>query len=85
MPSQPENELGRELAVTELVERTIVILSREDRAPMYTAWVYLVSENFVAFLAGAVNTTFFVKRAPDDTLTDDTGKRIRVFEYLGVI
>jgi hypothetical protein len=80
-PKHPE--LGRELTATELCERTVVIVGREDRNAMYTAWVYRIGVDFVAFKAGEIATIFVAMRAPDDKLTDDTGKRVHVFEYLG--
>jgi|HubBroStandDraft_6_1064221.scaffolds.fasta_scaffold426605_3 hypothetical protein len=79
------NELGRELKPSELRLRTVVVVGREDRATMYTAWVHSVGDDYVALLAGEIATVFLAKRRPDDTLVDDTGKRVMVFEYLGEI
>jgi hypothetical protein len=88
MPSEvamEQSEVGRPLLAHELVPRTVVVLGRQDRAAMYTVWVSVVGADFVAFLAGEVNTTFLAVRHPDGTLTDDTDQRILVFEYLGEI
>jgi hypothetical protein len=78
-------DVGRELTAAELVPKTVVILGRADRAVMVTTWVQSVGVDFVAFYHGAVHTTFIARRLPDDTLTDDSGARILVFEYLGVV
>jgi hypothetical protein len=78
-------ELGRELTAKELCERTVVIVGREDSDTMYTAWVYRIGVDYVAFKAGVIATVFIANRAPDDKLTDETGKKILVFEYLGEI
>jgi hypothetical protein len=52
---------------------------------MYTAWVGMITPRFVFFHAGVTKTTFIAVRHPDGTLTDDTNKRILVFEYLGEV
>jgi hypothetical protein len=52
---------------------------------MVTAWVQVVGVDYVTFLMAAVRTTFITRRLPDDTLVDDSGKRILVFEYLGEV
>jgi hypothetical protein len=80
-----DNELGRELTAAELVPRTVIVLGRIDRARMVTAWVQVVGVDYVTFLMAAVRTTFITRRLPDDTLVDDSGKRILVFEYLGEV
>jgi hypothetical protein len=92
MENETKNEVGRELTAYDLVLLcgiTPVILSREDRPYAYTVWVSRVTPEFVVFLAGEVKTTFIVTlivtRHPDGTMTDDSGQRIRVFEYLGEI
>jgi hypothetical protein len=81
----PDNEVGRMLRVDELVVQSVVVLSREDRPHMFTAWVSLIGADYVAFTAGEIYTTFLAKRHPDGRLTDDTDKRILVFEYLGEV
>jgi hypothetical protein len=81
----PNNELGRMLLAHELVEKTVVVLGREDRATMYTVWVASVDADFVSFHAGETKTTLIATRHPNGTLTDDTNKRILVFEYLGEV
>lgn len=85
MSESIQNELGRELKANELTERTVVVLGREDRATMYTAWVIRLGADYVAFGYGAINTTFIAYLREDGELVDDTGKRILVFEYLGEV
>jgi hypothetical protein len=79
------SEIGRMLRVDELQPKTVIVLAREDRPHMITAWVTRVGVDFVAFGMGEVNTTLIALRHPDGRLTDDTGARILVFEYLGVV
>jgi hypothetical protein len=85
MPSHPEQ--GRELKTSELLSRIgfVVIIGREDRDIALTAWVQHVDDGCVAFLLGAVNTTLLCKRDRDDKLTDDTGRRMLVYEFLGEV
>lgn len=82
-----ENELGRMLKVDELAALvgSVVVLGREDKPYMYTVWVTSVGSDYVAFGAGEIKTTLIAFRHPDGRLTDDSGARILVFEYLGVI
>jgi hypothetical protein len=80
-----KSEVGRELSSDELVVKTVVVLGRDDRAVKFTAWVARVGVDYVAFQAGEVNMIFLASRSPLGILTDDTGRRIRVFEYLGEI
>ena len=79
-------EMGRELLADELVEKTVVVVGREDR-PHYaiTAWVQLVDAEIVLFSANEIKLTLITVRRPDGTLVDDTGKRILVWEYLGKV
>lgn len=80
-----DNELGRELTAAELVPGTVIVLGRIDRARMVTAWVQVLGVDYVTFGMGEVRTIFIARRLPDDTLVDDTGKHILVFEYLGEV
>ena len=78
-------EIGRELTAADLNPKTVVILGH-DRSPiLVTVWVWKIDEDYVSFQAGEARTIFIAKRLPDDTLQDDKGKRIRVFEYLGEV
>jgi hypothetical protein len=78
-------EMGRELLASELVVKTVVIVGREDRPHCFTVWVWKVDELFVAFRAGEIGNVFIAFRRDDGTLMDDTGQRIRVWEYLGEV
>ena len=78
-------EMGRELLAHELQVKTVVILGREDRPYLVSIWVSEIGDDFVAFYAGDARTVLLASRHKDGTLTDDTGKRIRVWEYLGKV
>jgi hypothetical protein len=82
-----ENEQGREFMAHELMLLCgfVVIITREDRPYAYSAWVTQVTPEFVVFRAGEIPTYFMAMRHEDGTLTDDTGQRVRVYEYLGEI
>lgn len=79
------SEIGRELQPSELVEKTVVLVGREDRPHLTTMWVSRIGKDFVAFHAGETRTTFLTSLQPIGVLTDDTGKRVQVYEYLGVV
>jgi hypothetical protein len=87
MENETKNEVGREFTAYELMLLCgfVVIVTREDRPYAYTAWVTQVTPKFVVFRAGEIQTYFMAMRHEDGTLTDDTGRRIRVYEYLGEI
>jgi hypothetical protein len=76
-------EIGRELRVSELVPRTIVILHKGQT--LATLWVVEVLQEFVHFRAGAVNTEFIALRCGPDLegVTDNTGSPMKLYEYLG--
>lgn len=78
-------ELGRQLTAAELVSKTVVVLGRVDRATMVTCWVAVVGADYVAFEMGEVRTVLIAYLREDGKLTDDTGKELLVFEYLGII
>jgi hypothetical protein len=78
-------EIGRELSAHDLVVKTVVVVTREDREWAYTAWVVHFDKDWVMFEAGEIHTLLLVKRHPDGKMEDETGKRVRVFEYLGVV
>jgi hypothetical protein len=84
MDDQPCSEVGRELRVSELKPRTIVVLERPDSA-MATMWVAEVLPRYVIFLAGVTRTCLISKRTGPhlEQVTDDTGRMLRVYEYLG--
>lgn len=78
-------EMGRELLVSDLVVKTVVVVGREDRPHFITVWVGEIAEDFVTFYAGEIHTALIAVRREDGTLADDTGKRIHVWEYLGAV
>ena len=79
------NEIGRELKVSELQPRTIVLLHKEGRNAMVTMWVVAVGDVYVHFRAGAVHTEFFAERCGPtlEQITDDDHIPMKMFEYLG--
>ena len=82
-----KDEMGRQLRADELREKTVVVVRREDRDLAATMWVEAVHDNAVVFLAGATwpRIHFMATRHEDGTLTDDTGKQVLVYEYLGEV
>jgi len=85
--SKEASEIGRQLRVDELHERTVVFISYEDRNVILTMWVSSIDGDVVAFYAGAINPpiTFMTFRQPDGTLIDHNGKQVLVHEYLGEV
>jgi hypothetical protein len=82
--SRPDHpEIGRELRVSELVPRRIVILHKGQT--LATLWVVEVLEDWVAFRAGKTDTGFIARRCGPDLegITDNTGAPMKVYEYLG--
>ena len=84
---KPEHpEIGRELKVSELEPRTVVVLERpESRAA--TVWVLLVQPEYVVFRLSVISAHFVARRCgPDlEQITDDTGRVLHIHEYLGVV
>jgi hypothetical protein len=78
-------EIGRELTAAELVVKSVVVVGRNDRLNMFTAWVSEVGQDFVAFYCGEARTTLLVRIREDGKLADDSGAEIHVYEYLGVV
>ena len=78
-------EIGRELSVPELVVKTVVVLGRDDRPNMFTTWVDVIGQDFVAFYSGEGRITFLARIREDGKLADDSGAVIHVYEYLGVV
>jgi hypothetical protein len=85
MNPSPDWEVGRLLAVEDLIVGTVVLVGREDRPFLMSVWVHEIAPKFVVFRAGAIHTLLIAERWPDGKLTDDTGLRLHVFEYLGAI
>ena len=76
-------EVGRELKVSELKLKTVVVIWKQGRPPA-TLWVIQIAESFVHFFAGEANINFLAKRAGEG-ITDDDGLPMKVFEYLGKV
>lgn len=76
------NEVGRELRIDELKPRMIVVMCKEGR-PCITIWVLRVGMDYATFYAGEINLVLIARLREDGTLADDSGLRVRVFEYLG--
>lgn len=85
----PKNEVGRELKASELVAGTVVLVEPPQPAVpgvLFSMWVGEVTPEYVVLFAGAVKMAVinFVVQ-PGDTLQDDHGRPVHVFEYLGEI
>lgn len=83
----PMKEKGREVKAAELKPRTIYVLEKPGR-PMVTMWfTRICTTRFKArvaeFYAGEILMTLFLTVLADDTLQDDSGAQISVFEFLG--
>jgi hypothetical protein len=72
------------MAVDELMLKTVYILTKEGR-PAATFWFVGFQGDVALFYAGIAGTTLALHLREDGTLADDSGMRIRVFEYLGEI
>lgn len=84
-PANKNSEIGRELKVSELKPRQIVLLWKEGRPVMSTMWVVEVGDVYVHFWAGEVVTNLMVmRRGPDlEEITDSSHLKMKIFEYLG--
>ena len=82
-----KEEIGRELKVSELVPRTVVVLSMDHHPMAATWWVAEVLDEFVVFTSGELRTDFAAKRTGPgrEQVTDDTGKPLHIYEYLGEV
>ena len=82
-----KNEIGRELKVSELVPKTVVVLLMAHHPMATTWWVLEVMPLFVLFTSGGLRTDLAAQRTgPDrEQLTDNTGKRLHVYECLGEV
>ena len=83
--SGPKSRIGRELKVSELEPRTVVVLERPG-GHAATVWVILIQPKYVVFRAGDICIALVAKRTgPDLEQITDAGGSLRVHEYLGVI
>jgi hypothetical protein len=79
------SEIGRELLAHELVVKTVVVVGRDDRPYAASMWVREIGSDAVVFYSGISGTYLMLRRNPDETMQDDTGTRIRAFEYRGAL
>jgi hypothetical protein len=86
-----KKEIGRELKVSELQERTVVWLSKYENQ-FASMWVWKVDSGFVAFQAGKPAIPMILVAIREDiepgdreSICDDTGARLRLYEYLGEV
>jgi hypothetical protein len=80
------DEIGRELLASDLKERQIVWIKPPDaqnRGLMFTFWVTRVAPDNITFFSGVKRMYVVNFRGPNDTVIDDRGRQVRVFEYLG--
>ena len=82
-----KNEIGRELKVSELKPRTVVVLRKETNPTAATMWVIKITDEFVVFTSGVMRTDFAARRTGPklEQITDNTGVRMHVYEYLGEV
>jgi hypothetical protein len=84
--SELEHEIGRELLFSDLKPRTIVVIKPPDRLgrEIYmTWWVHSVSPGVVIFHSAVKHWSVVNFQGRDDTVIDDQGRKVTVFEYLG--
>ena len=81
----PNEEVGRELKVSELKPHTVVWLEKETWNVLTTMWVVEVSEAWVHFFAAAADVNFLATRTGPgrEAITDDSGIPMKIYEYLG--
>ena len=79
------NEIGRELKVSELKPRTVVVLEKSGHPTMATMWVATIQSHFVIFTSGVLRGDFMAQRVGPglDEITDDTGKAMRILRVPG--
>lgn len=76
------DERGRELATSELRERTVYIVGKDGAPVCATLWALRIEPDFVVFYSGVTRVQLLLKRRKDGTLTDDTGALVHVWEWL---
>jgi len=75
-------EMGMELKAGQLEPQTVVVIGHDTCRAYMTAWVVIVGGTFVVFKMGEVGAMFMAMRLPDDSLRDDSGKVIRVWQFI---
>jgi hypothetical protein len=77
-------EIGRELLWGDLAPVTIVVVQPPgSREIAFTMWVRAKDDKTIAFHSNVKNWSVINFRGPDDTVVDDRGRLVRVYEYLG--
>jgi hypothetical protein len=79
-------EIGRELKVSELKPRTVVVTHADHSPEFYaTMWVRHITATWVLLEANVIGMELLLLVQPDDTLQDGKGHPIHVYEYLGKV
>lgn len=83
--AQVAREVGRELKADELQPGKIIVTNPSDQPHMFfTARVMGIGPREIVWLhAGKIDVTLGLLKQPNGTLKDDSGRTIRMFEYLG--
>lgn len=83
----PEQEIGRELKVSELKPGTVVVLEKGTCSHLTSVWVEEVTPRLVMFDMPVINLHFIAFRTgPDmEQITDDTGASFKIYEFLGEV
>lgn len=78
-------EFGKELKVSDLKPKTVVWLSKEGSRTIATMWVIAIDPVYVHFYTPVGKVAFLAKRTGEnlDEITDDEGKSMMIYEYLG--
>ena len=77
------SEWGRELQVSELRENTVVIVAKEAVNVAMTMWCVFIMDEFIAFAMLDAGMGFIATRE-GESITDDAGSKLHVYEFLGV-
>ena len=80
------DEIGRELLFFDLKVRSIVVVKPPDpqqRGIHLTFWVTHASADHVTFWSGVKRMYVIAFRGAGDTVIDDRGRRVAVYEYRG--
>lgn len=84
--SGPPSEIGRELKVSELRPKTVVVLAKTTRVFAATMWVDRITDAYVWFWAQEIEVALCLKRCgPDLEQVEDDEAPMKIYEYLGVV